>query len=160
MSITLDGTLGITSVTGSASLTTAGPAFSAYSNTNQSITASTLTKVQINTKVFDTNSNYDNTTNYRFTPTVAGYYKIIGRVDGQASGAITRLFSTIFKNGAEYSRGVDAAVTLYGSIVTSLIYLNGTTDYVELYAFINGTTPAIQNGSTLTYFQGSLIRSA
>ena len=43
-----------------------GPAFSAYLLTNQSIVSTTLTKATINTVVFDTNSNFDNVTNYRF----------------------------------------------------------------------------------------------
>ena len=52
------------------------PAFLATLSADQSISNSTLTKVQFNTEVFDTNSNYDNATNYRFTPTVAGYYQL------------------------------------------------------------------------------------
>ena len=54
------------------------PAFSAYGNADQVIANTTYTKVQYNVKSspgFDTNSCYD-TSNYRFTPTVAGYYLI------------------------------------------------------------------------------------
>ena len=49
-----------------------GPAFSAYRSTNQAAANNTFTKIQPNVEEFDTNSNYDNTTNYRFTPSVAG----------------------------------------------------------------------------------------
>ena len=53
------------------------PAFSVYLSSNQTgVTNSTSTKIQFNTKVFDTNSNFDSSTNYRFTPTVAGYYQL------------------------------------------------------------------------------------
>jgi hypothetical protein len=57
-----------------------GPAFSVYSTANQVTATVTYTKIQLNTENFDTNNNFDSTTNYRFTPTVAGYYQISGAV--------------------------------------------------------------------------------
>ena len=51
-----------------------GPAFSVYLSSTQTISNATTTKIQFNAKEFDTNSNFDATTNYRFTPSVAGYY--------------------------------------------------------------------------------------
>ena len=48
------------------------PAFEAYKTSNQTLTDNTLTKVQIETESFDTDNCYDNSTNYRFTPTVSG----------------------------------------------------------------------------------------
>ena len=54
-----------------------GPAFYAYRTATQTgIASATFTKIQLNVELFDTNSNYDNVTNYRFTPTVAGYYQV------------------------------------------------------------------------------------
>ena len=50
------------------------PAFQAYLGSNQSLTSGVLTKANINTEVFDTDSMYDSSTNYRFTPTIAGKY--------------------------------------------------------------------------------------
>ena len=50
------------------------PAFEAYLSSSQSVSDNVQTKVQIDTKVFDTNNAYDNSTNYRFTPGVAGKY--------------------------------------------------------------------------------------
>jgi hypothetical protein len=41
-----------------------------------------VTKVQIDTEVFDTDRYYDNTTNYRFTPLVAGKYFVYGNIMG------------------------------------------------------------------------------
>ena len=41
---------------------------------DQTITDNTLTKVQFDTEIFDTDSKYDHSSNYRFTPTVAGTY--------------------------------------------------------------------------------------
>ena len=55
---------------------TLAPAFGVYMSGNQSIGSTGNSKVAFDTKTFDTNNNYDNTTNYRFTPTVAGYYQV------------------------------------------------------------------------------------
>jgi hypothetical protein len=113
---------------------TASPAFSAYLGSNQSITSGVFTKIQFNTEAFDTNSNYDNATNYRFTPTVAGYYQINGKFASTVN--TTLLVITMYKNGSEFIRGGDNRVSQNaGSSVSvnALVYCNGTTDYLELY---------------------------
>ncbi len=43
------------------------PAFQAYLSSNQTISNDTMTKLQCNTEDFDTDSAYDNSTNYNFT---------------------------------------------------------------------------------------------
>jgi hypothetical protein len=137
-----------------------GPAFSAYQSSAQTISGSVLTKVQLQTEEFDTNSNYDNTTNYRFTPTVAGYYQISGAVSDASAG--TNHVTTIYKNGAEFKRG--SQISYSGAsptqgVVSALIYFNGSTDYVELYVYI--TTGATLSASNYyTYFQGVMVRGA
>ena len=76
-----------------------GPTFSAYSNAGQSISNAVFTKLQYATKDWDTNNNYDNTTNYRFTPTVAGYYQVSANV--YLNGGNSMQLS-LYKNGSEY----------------------------------------------------------
>lgn len=139
-----------------------GPAFSAYLNNNQSITTSTFTKIQCNIEEFDTASAFDNATNYRFQPLVAGYYQINGEVSGQGA-TLTRLIVMIYKNGTLYKLGYDTATSPVKGGVSSIVYLNGSTDYVELYAFMSGTTLSAAGSSgdpSPTYFNGALIRSA
>ena len=63
----------------------AAPCFSAYQSITQTLSNATLTKIQLQTEEFDTNSNFDSTTNYRFTPTVAGYYQVNGVVNIQGT---------------------------------------------------------------------------
>jgi len=138
------------------------PAFSAYrGGSNQSITPSTNTKVQLNTEEFDTANAFDSTTNYRFTPQVAGYYQISGQVEVDGT-AITRSFCVIYKNGSAYKIGNDGVQTAaYKSVVSSLVYLNGSTDYIELYGWGNGTSPVFYNSSGAgCYLTGVLVRSA
>ena len=52
------------------------PAFQAYLSDDQTISNATVTKINFNTESFDTDNAYDNSTNYRFTPQVAGKYYI------------------------------------------------------------------------------------
>lgn len=140
------------------------PAFSAYASTGQTLTNNTFTKIQINTKEFDTASCFDATTNYRFTPTVAGYYQVSGAVMFTANAINIRL-SAIYKNGTIFKSGNTTSAPASDQPVTcvsSLIYLNGSTDYVELYALqdsgISLVTTPISNWST--YFQASMVRAA
>jgi|DEB19_MinimDraft_3_1074340.scaffolds.fasta_scaffold00064_14 hypothetical protein len=153
--------IGITNAPGAVTVAvTGGPAFSVYrTGANQSLTTATFTKVQLNAEEYDTNNNFDSATNYRFTPTVAGYYQISGSVG--LTGTNTRILCSIYKNGSEYFRGQDASVNLSQVTVTGLVYFNGSTDYVELYAF--GTfvgTSDIAAGQKYTYLTGVLVRGA
>ena len=143
-----------------------GPAFSAYASASQSITVNTATKVAINTEIFDTNSNFDSTTNYRFTPTIAGYYQINGTVRGTGT-AVTAVISNLYKNGASYASGAQLAVTnppyALQATFSEVVYLNGSTDYVELYGFVYATSGATFNYASTditSRFSGILVRGA
>ena len=138
------------------------PAFSAYKSANQTGTASsTFTKVTFNVEEFDTNSNYDTSTS-RFTPTVAGYYQFNWQLD--IGGVSTTLnLCDIYKNGVRQKRSSGISVTNGESYVNgaALIYLNGTTDYTELYVYISGAGATVY-GTQIEYswFQGILIKAA
>jgi hypothetical protein len=139
------------------------PAFSAYVTGNQSIANATFVKAQLNTKEFDTNNNFDSTTNYRFTPTVAGYYQINGNISFSGT-ALTVILLSIYKNGSEYKRGNQISVTTASTLaggVNAVVYCNGSTDYLELYGFSGATSGnTFGGGSSISYFTGSLIRAA
>jgi hypothetical protein len=152
----------VPSVTGTAMVSGNMPAFSAYRSTSQqSVTSSTWTKVQLQAEVFDTANAYDSTTNYRFTPQVAGYYQITGSLYF-TSTATTRAISALYKNGSEYIIGnyLPSFNNTQGvALVNALIYLNGSTDYVELWGFIQGTSPTFVD-STACSMCGYLARTA
>jgi hypothetical protein len=142
-----------------------GPAFSAYNSSDQSITTATWTKLAANTKEFDTNSCYDNATNYRFTPTIAGYYQVNGKITVYASVATANLIIAIYKNGTIFKRGSyninPSAQPDTGVVVSSLIYLNGSTDYIELYGNSSFTgTNTFNSGASYSYFQAAMVRGA
>jgi hypothetical protein len=140
------------------------PAFYAYtSGSTQSITTATQTKVQFKSELFDTNNNFDSTTNYRFTPTVAGYYQIntTGYV-ATTSGTLTRVVWQMWKNGSEIARPYDISDATNTSAThsgSSLIYFNGSTDYLEIYVYATGTNIVVAVDGTLMSFNGVWIRS-
>ena len=164
MSIILDGTNGITSVTGSASLTAAGPAFSAYGSAQQSVATGTWTKVAFNNKTFDTNNNFDATTNYRFTPTVAGYYQINSSILFNAGASTAVSYIQLYKNGSAYQYGSGMPLNLSNLIInqlSSLVYMNGSTDYLEMYMYqSSGANLNCGSSATIFPFSGVLVRSA
>jgi hypothetical protein len=138
------------------------PAFSAYASTDQTPSANTWTKVNYNTEIFDTNNNYDPTTNYRFTPTVAGYYQINSFVTFASNSATNAdTFLAVYKNGSIYSSVSGRALESRYSALTVAIVVsaNGTTDYFEIYVKSSVTGYLAQN-STLGNFSGSMVRGA
>ena len=138
-----------------------GPAFGAYAASAQTLSsANVYTKILLQTKEFDTNSNFDNATNYRFTPTVAGYYQINGGT--QATSNTLNLITALYKNGVLYRLGSFVGLTSAAgacSNVSSVVYLNGTTDYVELWCATGTASTTLAAGST-TYLNGAMIRGA
>ena len=137
-----------------------GPAFSVYTTVATNTSHATWTKVILNTLEYDTNSNFS-TVNSRFTPTVAGYYQLNGGLNTNSNYAYSQ--TGIYKNGALYKAGANfgntnaVAGTTVG--VSTLVYLNGTTDYVELW-WIQGSGSTVNSGlgQTYTYLNGSMVR--
>ena len=145
------------------------PAFSAYGNTSYSITTNVDTKVRFQNERFDTANCFDNATNFRFTPNVAGYYQInyISRFQTAASPAMTIAYSMLYKNGSVYIVGnqfMGASTGTNWNIPSSeLVYMNGTTDYLEVYLNVGGSSILINDAATTSFvssFSGFLARSA
>lgn len=140
-----------------------GPAFSAYKNGgNQAFSANTSTKVTFESESFDTASCYDTSTS-RFTPNVAGYYMITANIE-TLSVAANYLVAQLKKNGSVWFIGSNfptSASAGPNSSLAALVYLNGSTDYVEIYvqASANATVTS-QTESIACKFQGFLARSA
>ena len=138
--------------------TTGGPAFSAYANAGVSVSTGTFVKIPFQVEVFDTASCYDNTTNYRFTPNVAGYYQVTARTQWTTNNGTTENMLIVHKNGSEHRRGFGGVI---GVGVNALVYLNGTTDYIEIYGFQStGGTIAVTGLGEYGFFQAALVRPA
>ena len=139
-----------------------GPAFSASLSGNQTVNTGTTTKLTFNTEQFDTNSNYDNATNYRFTPTVAGYYQINVALDLADVGVgVQDVLLRLYKNGAQYLvpiRRQTGAGNEVGITIPQLVSMNGSSDYLEVYLqVVAATNCVVYAGSN---FSGSLARVA
>ncbi len=122
-----------------------GPAFSGYMSngaSNFSVTTNTATKVPIDTENFDTNSNFDTST-YRFTPTVAGYYQVNGQVALAATSGITQTAAYIYKNGSAITTTFLSTTNNTRLVTSALVYMNGTTDYLELYGLVAATSSPV-----------------
>lgn len=135
------------------------PAFEAVLGSNQTgITDVAYTKVQFDTEVFDTDGCYDNATNYRFTPTVAGKYFVYSFITffSSANDNIAYAGVGIYKNGTLYTAprsnyGVTANSHAPCQWVHSVIDLNGTTDYVEIFGqadVASGTVSFLSSNNT------------
>jgi hypothetical protein len=156
-------TITIPDATGTMMVSGNMPAFSAYANNLQTVTANTFTKMQATVEEFDTASAYDNATNYRFTPQVAGYYQVTGQINPTGTTSVTRSLTSIYKNGSSFKVGIDVNTATAGRTnATALIYLNGSTDYVEFYFLLNGVGTLSLTTSTGAdnYFQAVLVRAA
>jgi hypothetical protein len=134
-----------------------GPAFSARAATGQSISQNTATKVNFGTEDFDTAGNFASS---RFTPTTAGYYQINATVICSSDNA-GDFVGYFYKNGTVYNRYSSAATALinFGAAGSMVVAMNGTTDYLEVYAYIGCSgNPRIDDGVGQTQFSGVWIR--
>ena len=140
-----------------------GPSFKAIMSAVTAISNTGSTKLVLDTEEWDTNSNYDSATNYRFTPTVAGYYSLSGSMF-MSTATTARVGVAIYKNGSEHAWQFTAGVSSSGGAnpqVSTIVYANGSTDYFELYAAQNYTSSVnTSTNSILTWFSGALVRSA
>ena len=157
-----DLTVTFPAATGTAMVSGNMPAFSAIKNATQSaLSGGTWTKIVFQAEEFDTASTYDTSTSV-FTPNVAGYYQVNAGVSPASFSGNYFLASlyknnNLFKNGCNFSPNSAAGAT---STVSALIYMNGTTDYLEVYAIAGGTPIILNNGNNDNYFQAILVRAA
>jgi hypothetical protein len=142
---------------GGTGLTAGGPAFSAYTAGTGATLGTGATKVTYDTEEFDTNNNFASS---RFTPTVAGYYQINAQIQPNAS--YTGGYIAVYKNGSVYKYGTYAniGISFGGFTVSTIVYCNGTTDYIEIYGAFTTSQATAGAGQSFTYFNGCFLRGA
>ena len=116
------------------------PFFWSYLGATQVLPSATWTKMNMNTEEKDSDNCYDTST-YRFTPTEAGIYCFVGRIAPQTASASIAI--KVYKNGsggssvkAPISTYTDASATTHPNMI-GFAEANGTSDYVELYGYVN-----------------------
>ena len=139
------------------------PAFRVWLSTaSVALTSNVLAVVPNNEVDFDTNSFWD-ASNYRYTPQISGYYHFFFNAN-IAGSSMTGFYNGIRKNGSSATTGHIRLINTAGTISTyrlhgtELVYMNGTTDYVDQWVIGQGTSPTIGGGQSVTYFGGFLVR--
>ena len=119
------------------------PMFAATGASN-AISSATYVKAQNGTELFDTDNDYDNSSNYRFTPSVAGKYFLTARIAADPDSNMQFMFAAIYKNGSKIAQSLkgfnntDPIGNNYFSIELSMIAeANGSSDYFEAYAYLH-----------------------
>tara|TARA_Y100001934_G_scaffold275844_1_gene371149 strand:- start:72 stop:647 length:576 start_codon:yes stop_codon:yes gene_type:complete len=121
------------------------PAFEAKTGSDVDVTSGAVTKVQFDTELFDTDSCYD-TSNYRFTPNVAGKYYIWSIVgcNSKSNANLETVEVRLYKNGSwENTAHFDFRTNnarFAAPMVASVITFNGSSDYVESYVNIGDSS--------------------
>ena len=164
-----DGTLKVGTITNSAgsgnitigsgvTLLSNVPAFEARLGSDQGISNNTNTKITFDSEYFDEGNCYDNSTNYRFTPTESGKYYCYSTVRIATGNANLLNFVQLsfYKNGSAFP---DSNVPFWRTDsnpwrditcrIGNTIEFNGTTDYIEIF------TDVLQASGTPTLARGS-----
>jgi hypothetical protein len=134
--------------------------FSAYLSSGQTV-ANADVKITCQTELFDTNSNYDNVTNFRYVAPVTGFYFFNAAATtfiGNGNVIIAKLFKNgvIAKRGSWASNNTGGANTITSN-VSAFLSLTAS-DYVELYTNHSQVSTSTINGTLdQTYFEGYLI---
>jgi hypothetical protein len=121
--------------------------FKAQRNSAQTVTGTSATVLSANTVITDPSSNY-NASTFRYTPDVAGLFLVGLKVETTNIPAATLVRAEIWKNGALVGyayENAEAASYPVCPIFTTLVDMNGTTDYIEARV----SAPSI--GSVATY---------
>lgn len=128
-------------------------------NVNQTVSSNNYFTPAWSTKAYDTN-NFFNTTTGLFTPTIAGYYYVTFSAWCYPS---SRCDAYILKNGTGTSGPVICenigGSALYQSVVSCIVYMNGTTDYLATLGYDGGGT-TFRGDTITTYFNGFLVTAS
>jgi len=127
---------------------------------DQTISSTASTKIQLNGETFDLYNEFDPTTNYRFTAKRAGRYKVSGQ--SYAFNATNRIGLEIKKNGstqcfAYFSDDGNGDVYPQASCAFDMV----VDDYVELFTVaVSDSSYSIGLGGTRTYMEISRFPTA
>ena len=135
------------------------PLVSVYASADTSLSDNSFVKVPFNTETFDTGSDFDSSTNYRFVAPTTDYYLITTQVGVQSNsddGLYTQQ-SYIAKNGAEYIQKAqnfgNARARHHYDSITVISYLSAS-DYIEVYTrtdWASASASNIYGGSKNTF---------
>jgi len=116
--------------------------------------------VEFSNSVFDTSSDFDTITNYRYTPSVAGKYFFTSTINWASVASGDNLFLYIYKNGSPSAaiEMIADTASQQGMNISTILDMNGTTDYVDVRAENKGRdTSALAGPGSLLFFTGYMV---
>jgi len=138
------------------------PAFSVKVGTNQSLSDSTVTKIDYDTEEFDTDNTFDTSTNRFTVPSgKAGKYvfNATARFDSEGTGNLGRTQLKLFKNGSTikqlYPYYADGYIRTDSLQLTAVLDL-AVGDYIEVYGYLDAidNSGGIINANSYSFFSG------
>ncbi len=137
------------------------PAFRAYLGSSQVLANNTTTFISMGAEDFDTD-NFYNTSTYKFTPTVAGYYFINASLQFSNATGNYRFETKLYKNTSVAARGNfwnDGSNAENHATVSTILSANGSSDYFQISGFQNsGGNITITADNAGTFFEAFYIR--
>jgi hypothetical protein len=153
-----------------------GPLFSVYASGGQSLPSGQTTNISLQNKLYDTAVCFNNTGStvtlngisvpaYAFAPNIPGYYQFNYSV--RQAGATSEIVAIVNKSNVAYTATAsDSLSNVVGSTGSSLVYMNGISDYMILQAYVGATGTVQSRNNTAnsvtygydTFFQGFLIQ--
>tara|TARA_R100000951_G_scaffold112497_1_gene112927 strand:- start:16 stop:507 length:492 start_codon:yes stop_codon:yes gene_type:complete len=151
-SINLADTFAFTgTVTGAGGVNT--PYFSAGSSSYTSVAHNTYTKLAFNSEIYDPQSTYDHSSNYRFTPNVSGKYLIFAHAFMNTGDNFEFFGIRLYKNGSGGFSSFTSNEDHNHVFITSLVTANGSSDYFEIFGMQQGGTTYNMGASEFSAFK-------
>jgi hypothetical protein len=141
------------------------PYFLAYRSGDQTgLSGNTWTEIVCNGEDVDSASAYDTSTG-RFTPQTAGYYQIqfvalATNFGGSSTQSLQQVMYGIKKNNTGDPISVNFidlstdTLTRFSSTVSTIVYLNGSSDFVSPFCYVVGNSFSIHGERQYTNFSG------
>ncbi len=121
----------------------------------QNTSAGAFTKINFDTEDFDSNNNFDSTTNFRYTAPVAGFYQFNAGANVGTPGS--SLVFSLYKNGAEYQRGDQLGASAGTGVTFNDLIQSAANDFWEMFIFATNTTAMTVTTAIQPYFSGFLV---
>ena len=140
----------------------AGNMFRAKMNAGYNTSNNTQGVIVFQSEDFDLGSAYNNS-NGIFTPNIAGYYYIDASLQFSNALGNYNFRSSIFKNNSEYSLNNmwnDGSNGENHCRVSSIVYVNGSSDYITIKAWQNSGGNITINASNGSYFSAFFLRTS
>jgi hypothetical protein len=122
------------------------------------LTSGPFVKILFTTEEFDTNGEFD-TSASKWTPTSPGKYQVTAGVHLLSASGSGVIECAIYKNGTLYKSSVGyTSVQNAGPLVSAVVDMNGTTDYLEFYVKQSyGASKDLYGGSQYTFATGTML---